>query len=276
MDLTDITNIKKILKAFGVYSRKDLGQHFLIDEGVLDTILDTARVTPRDNVVEVGPGMGILTRELLKRAREVTAIELDRGMIQVLKTACMKYKNLQIQNKDVLKYNPNDLGQYKLVSNLPYYITSPTIRHFLEADNKPTDITILIQKEVADRICAKPGRMSILAVSVQFYGAPNYITTVPRTAFFPAPQVQSAIVQIKVYKRPLYDVDTQIFFRIVKAGFGEKRKQLINSLSGGLMLNKETIERILEQAHVDKEARAETLSLDDWHNIYKSYLEIRA
>jgi 16S rRNA (adenine1518-N6/adenine1519-N6)-dimethyltransferase len=276
MDLTNITNIKKILKAFGVYSRKNLGQHFLIDESALDTILDTARVSKHDNVVEVGPGMGILTRELLKRAREVTAIELDKGMIQVLKTACMKYKNLRIENKDVLKFNPNELGQYKVVSNLPYYITAPTIRHFLEAQNKPTEMILMVQKEVAERVCAKPGRMSTLAVSVQFYGAPSKIAVVPRTSFFPTPQVDSAIIKINVYKKQLYDVDTQIFFRIVKAGFGEKRKQLINSLSGGLMLNKETIEKILEKANVGTELRAEALSLDDWHNIYKSYLEIRA
>lgn len=275
MDLTDITDIKKILKAFGAYSKKDLGQHFLIDEGALDTILDTASLKSTDKVVEVGPGMGVLTRELCKRVKQVYAIEIDRTMIQVVKTACLRYKNLEVKNLDILKFDTSDLGNYKVVSNLPYYITSPTIRYFLESNNKPEELVLLVQKEVADRICAKPSRMSILAVSVQFYGDPVYIATVPRTSFFPAPQVDSAILKIKIYNRPLFDVDPQVFFRIVKAGFGEKRKQLINSLSGGLMLNKETIEEILLKANVNKEARAEALSLTDWHNIYKSYLEVK-
>jgi 16S rRNA (adenine1518-N6/adenine1519-N6)-dimethyltransferase len=275
VDLTDITDIKKILKAFGAYSKKDLGQHFLIDEGALDTILDTASLKSTDKVVEVGPGMGVLTRELCKRVKQVYAIEIDRTMIQVVKTACLRYKNLEVKNLDILKFDTSDLGSYKVVSNLPYYITSPTIRYFLESNNKPEEMVLLVQKEVADRICAKPSRMSILAVSVQFYGDPVYIATVPRTSFFPAPQVDSAILKIKIYNRPLFDVDPQVFFRIVKAGFGEKRKQLINSLSGGLMLNKETIEEILSKANVNKEARAEALSLTDWHNIYKSYLEVK-
>jgi len=276
MDLTDITNIKKILRTFGAYSRKELGQHFLIDESALDTILETAKVTDKDTIVEVGPGMGILTRELLKRAKKVIAVELDETMIQVLKTACMKYTNLIIENKDILKFNPDNLGPYKVVSNLPYYITSPTIRRFLEAENKPTEMILMMQKEVADRICAKPSRMSILAVSVQFYGDPVNVATIPRASFFPAPQVDSAIVKIKVYKKPLFDVDNAVFFKIVKAGFGEKRKQLINSLSGGLLLNKDTVENILMSANVSKEARAESLSLTEWHDIYLSYLEALA
>lgn len=274
MDLTDITNIKKTLKAFGAHTRKDLGQHFLIDEKALDKIVETARLSIDDTVLEIGPGMGILTRELCKRAGKVVAVELDTTMLTVVKTACIKHCNLEVENEDILKFDTNKLESYKLVSNLPYYITSPVIRKFLEAENKPEEMVVLVQREVADRIAAKPSRMSILAVSVQFYGDPQVISVVPRTSFFPAPKVDSAILRIKVYKRPIFDVDSRLFFRIVKAGFGEKRKQLINSLSGGMNLNKEYTEKWLEQSGIDSQMRAEALSMTDWHELYKHYVEM--
>jgi 16S rRNA (adenine1518-N6/adenine1519-N6)-dimethyltransferase len=274
MDLTDITNIKKTLKAFGAHTRKDLGQHFLIDEKALDKIVETARLSHDDTVIEVGPGMGILTRELCKKSGKVIAVELDTTMLTVLKTACIKYTNLIVENQDILKFDTMKLEKYKLVSNLPYYITSPTIRKFLETENKPEEIVVLVQREVAERIAAKPSRMSILAVSVQFYGDPQVISIVPRTSFFPAPKVDSAILKIKVYKRPIFDVDPRLFFRIVKAGFGEKRKQLINSLSGGMGLNKEYTNNWLKQSNIDPQMRAEALTMTDWQELYNNYVEL--
>lgn len=274
MDLTDITDIKKALRAFGAHSRKELGQHFLIDNTALSTIVETADITKEDTVLEIGPGMGILTRELLKRAKRVVAVELDEAMVGIVKTTCIKFPNLEVKNLDILKFNPSDLGCYKLISNLPYYITSVVIRRFLEAENKPEEMVILVQREVAERICAKPSRMSILAVSVQFYGAPSVVSVVPRTSFFPAPNVDSAILKIKVYKNPLFpNVNPAIFFRIVKAGFSVKRKQLINSLSGGLNINREFAEKLLIDAGIDPMARAESLSMIDWNNLYKIYIK---
>jgi 16S rRNA (adenine1518-N6/adenine1519-N6)-dimethyltransferase len=274
MNLTDITEIKRTLKAYGASTKKDLGQHFLVDPEVLKSIIDAANLTKDDKVVEVGPGMGVLTRELCTRVGEVIAIELDRAMLAIVKTSCIKDNNLKVENVDVLKYDPSELGKYKLVANLPYYITSAVLRLFLETTNKPEEMVILVQREVAERICAKPSRMSILAISVQFYGNPQIIEVVPRTAFFPAPKVDSAILRIRVYKKPLFDVDKNLFFRIVKAGFGEKRKQLINSLSGGLKLDREVTEVLLKEADIRVISRAESLTMLDWYNLYKSYIKL--
>ncbi len=274
MDLTDITEIKKTLKAYGAYANKDLGQHFLVDQHSLEAIVEAADVQENDRVVEVGPGMGILTKELCKKAKEVVALELDRSMIAIVKTSCIKHTNLRVENVDVLKYNTDELGDYKVVANVPYYITSAIIRLFLESDNKPEEMVLLIQREVAERICAKPSRMSVLAVSVQFYGNPTIVEVVPRTAFFPAPKVDSAILKIRVYKKPLFDVDKRIFFRIVKAGFHEKRKQLINSLSGGLLLQRDIVEEMLNKAGINPMTRAEGLTMMDWYNLYNVYTEI--
>jgi 16S rRNA (adenine1518-N6/adenine1519-N6)-dimethyltransferase len=217
--------------------------------------------------------MGILTRELCKKAKEVTAIELDPAMVAVLKTSCIKHSNLRVINDDVLKFNPSGIGAYKVVSNVPYYITSAIIKLFLEAENKPEEMVLLVQREVAERICAKPSRMSTLAVAVQFYGNPSIVGIVPRSSFYPAPKVDSAIVKIKVYKRPLFDVNTKLFFRLVRAGFAEKRKQLENSLSHSLCITKEESEKLLIHANINPQARAETLNLKDWYNLYKSYLK---
>jgi len=274
MNLTDITEIKRTLKAYGAYTKKDLGQHFLVDEDALNSIVEAADLTSEDKVLEVGPGMGVLTKELCARAGEVIALEFDKAMISIVKTTCIKYKNLRVENVDVLKYDASELGRYKLVANLPYYITSAVLRLFLESENKPEEMVILVQREVAERICAKPSRMSTLAISVQFYGNPSIVEIVPRTSFFPAPKVDSAILRIKVYKKPLFDVDKHLFFRIVKAGFGEKRKQLINSISGGLTLNRETTEALLKDAGIKNMARAESLTMLDWYNLYNSYLKL--
>ncbi len=274
MNLTDITDIKKTLKAFGAHTKKDLGQHFLIDEKALDKIVEGADISKSDLIVEVGPGMGILTRELCKQANQVIAIELDKTMLSVVKTACIKYANLKVENLDILKFDTSGLKSYKVVSNLPYYITSPTIRMFLEAENKPDEMVILVQREVAERIAAKPGRMSILAISVQYYGNPSIVDIVPRTSFFPAPKVDSAILKIKIYKKPLFDVDKKLFFRIVKSGFSVKRKQLINSLSGGLGLSRMKTERWLVGAGISPQMRAEALSMTEWHSLYLKYQEL--
>jgi 16S rRNA (adenine1518-N6/adenine1519-N6)-dimethyltransferase len=269
MDLTNILELKKLLRTYGAWPNKDLGQHFLTDKNVLEKMIETADLNKNDVVVEVGPGIGIMTKELVKRAKKVHAIEIDPKIAEILSTICIKYPNLNIVRGDIRDFNPKGIGKYKVVANLPYYITSHIIKKFLEEKNKPETITVLIQREVAERICAKPGRMSILAVAVQFYGIPEIQELVSPLSFFPSPKVYSAILKIKVFKEPIFeDVDTKLFFRLVKAGFGEKRKMLSNSMSGGLGIEKELADKLLKGAGVEPTLRAERLTLDDWRRIY--------
>lgn len=269
MDLTNILELKKLLRTYGAWPNKDLGQHFLTDKNVLEKMIETADLSKNDVVVEVGPGIGIMTKELAKRAKKVHAIEIDPKIAEILSTICVQYPNLKIVRGDIRDFDPKGIGRYKVVANLPYYITSHIIKKFLEEKNKPETITVLIQREVAERICAKPGRMSILAVAVQFYGIPEVKELVSPLSFFPSPKVYSAILKIKVFKEPLFEgVDTKVFFRLVKAGFGEKRKMLANSMSGGLGIEKELAEKLLRGAGVEPMLRAERLSLDDWRRIY--------
>ena len=198
MDLTSITGIKKILRAYRIKATKEIGQHFLLDERVLEKIVETADISKKDLILEIGPGLGILTRELCRQAGEVITVELDEEMIPVVKTSCLKDNNLKIVRQNALDFETDDLGEYKVVSNLPYYITSPLIRKMLECNNPPQELVLLVQKEVAERICAKPSRMSILAVSVQFYGDPSLVAVVKKEAFYPTPKIGRASCRERV------------------------------------------------------------------------------
>jgi 16S rRNA (adenine1518-N6/adenine1519-N6)-dimethyltransferase len=272
VNLGDIRKIKQVLAMYGVRPDNDLGQNFLVEPKYLEMIIDAAEPLKGVVALEVGPGMGVLTLELSKRAREVIAVELDPRMVEIAKTVCLKCTNLTVKNQDIRTYDPTDIGNYKLVANIPYYLTSHIIRKFLEEKNKPKEIVLMVQKEVAQRICATPNKMTVLTISVQFYGNPKMIGIVPRDAFYPTPQVDSAIVKITPYTTPLFsDVDETKFFRLVKAGFGEKRKQLINSISGGFGEDKNYIAEVLKSAGVHPERRAETLTLAEWRSIYKKY-----
>lgn len=272
MNLGEIRKIKALLDMFGTKANTDLGQHFLIDQKYLGQILDAAEPLEGKTVLEVGPGMGVLTKPLARKAKSVTAIEIDPRMVEILKTLCIKCNNLTVKTMDIRHFDPTPLGEYKLIANLPYYLTSNVLRKFLEEKNKPKEMVLLVQKEVAERICAMPGKMSLLSVSVQFYGNPKMISVVPRDAFYPTPQVSSAIVKISVYKSPIFsDVNADRFFSLVRQGFGEKRKQLANSLAGYAGDSKEEVTIKLKKAGIDSERRAETLSLADWRSIYKEY-----
>ncbi len=269
MDLTNILELKKLMRTYGAWPNKDLGQHFLTDKSVLAKMVETTGLSKNDIVVEVGPGLGIMTRELAKRAKKVYAVEIDPKIAEILSTTCIKYPNIKIVRGDIRDFSPKGIGKYKVAANLPYYITSHVIKKFLEEKHKPATITVLIQREVAERICAKPGRMSILSVAVQFYGMPEIVELVSPMAFFPSPKVYSAILKIKVFKEPLFeDINARVFFRLVRAGFGEKRKMLSNSMSGGLGIDKDIAEKLLKGAGVEPMLRAERLSLDDWRRIY--------
>ncbi len=260
--------------------KKRLGQHLLVDKKVLSRIVSSARLSKDDYVVEVGPGRGALTRELCLKAGHVAAVEADADMIQVLQERLGSFSNLHIIHGDILKVPlerivPPNGADYKVVANLPYYITSPTIRLFLEADKKPSLMVLTIQKEVADSIVAAPGDMNILSIAVQLFAEPRIVSLVPPSSFVPPPRVHSAIVHLKVREKPAVDIpDEDTFFKIVRAGFSNRRKQLHNSLANGLgIVSKDTLE-LLEKAGLDPQRRAQSLSIEEWARLAHTFAEI--
>jgi len=268
-----------LLQRFDLQPRKGLGQHFLVDEEVLKLITPAAELTPDDTVVEIGPGLGMLTRELAGQAGRVLTIELDNKLAAMLKQTLSSLSNVTIINKDILEVDPavllrdtaiNISSGYKVVANLPYYITSPVLRHFLEASVKPQIMVVMVQKEVAETIVAEPGQMSILSISVQFYGKPRIISHVPARCFYPAPKVDSAILRVDVYPRPqVAATDEAGFFEVVRAGFSAPRKQIVNSLTQGLKLPKAEALTLLEKAGIAAQRRAETLTLGEWAQLWQ-------
>jgi len=272
-----LTRTKKLLKAHDLHARKGLAQHFLVDGGVVKKILDAAELSPTDTVIEVGPGLGVLTEELVKASGRVIAIELDQKLAAILQER-IAVRSLVVVNEDVLKTDPSELlkpygiFEYKVVANLPYYITAPVIRHFLEASLKPRLMVLMVQREVAKQITAAPGDMSLLSVSVQFYGSPKIVAKVPARSFYPMPDVDSAVLRIDVNEHPRVAVDDiDAFFRLVKAGFSANRKQIINSLSHGLGYAKSEVGILLEKAGTEPQRRAETLSIEEWGSLYTAY-----
>jgi 16S rRNA (adenine1518-N6/adenine1519-N6)-dimethyltransferase len=224
-------------------------------------------------VLEVGAGTGVLTRELAKEARRVVAVELERDMLALLAKTTSHLRNVELVARNMLFLDPVEcFGQspYKLVANLPYYITAPTFRHFLESANAPRMLVVMVQMEVAQRIVAEPGDLSILGVSVQFYGQPRIMAQVPADAFYPAPKVESAILRVDVNAHiPLSHEERDRFFRVVQAGFSERRKQLHNSLTHGLHRKNEEVRAWLEAASVDASRRAETVSIEEWLRLWQ-------
>lgn len=246
--------------------KKSLGQHWLFDSKSLGAICDAADITPDDTVLEIGPGLGPLTVELTARAKQVIAVELDEKLAREL-PARIPASNLKVIHTDVLRFDLSQLPPgYKVVANVPYYITSLIVRFLLESPTPPEQTVLLVQKEVAERLAARPGDMSILAISAQLYADVRLGPVVTADKFDPPPKVDSQVVVFVRRKEPLFKgLDTKLFFRIVKAGFGEKRKTLRNSLSGGLVMQKDEVEVLLGRAGIDPSARAEALSLRQWH-----------
>ena len=264
-----------LLKKEGLAPLKRLGQNFLIDCQALQKIIGSADLKKTDTVLEIGAGIGNLTFELAKKAKRVIAVEKDPKMIEILKDLleCQNVKNVKIIEGNILKFKTDslELKTYKLVANLPYYITSPVIRKFLESKNPPSSIVLMVQKEVAQRIAAKPPHMSLLAVSVQFYAEPKIISYVSKGSFWPRPKVDSAIIKIVPRKSAEIDVTPRSFFAIAKAGFSQPRKQILNNFFGGLGINKEVAKDWLLKNKIKPEQRAETLNVDDWENLAKSF-----
>jgi len=268
--------VKRLLRQFGLRAKKTLGQHFLIDETVLQTIVEAAELSPDDTVIEVGPGLGILTAELARRAGSVVAVEIDAKLASLLKRKLVSASNVRIINADILKVSPSQLlgghSNYKVVANLPYYITSPILRYFLEALPKPSLMIMMVQKEVGEAIVAVPGKMSLLAVSLQVYSKPRIICHVPSRCFYPQPKVDSVILRFDLLPEPAVRVaDMNGFFDVVRAGFSSPRKQLHNSLAHSLGMKPAEISLLLEKARIDSKRRAETLSLEEWAKLYEVF-----
>jgi 16S rRNA (adenine1518-N6/adenine1519-N6)-dimethyltransferase len=267
------TSIAALMRTYGLRPRKDLGQNFLADPVALDRIAAAADLAPEDIVLEVGAGLGTLTRLLAERAGRVLAVELDSHLVEILRSQLAGSSNVEIIQGDVL--NLPELGlthlAYKVVGNLPYYITSAVLRHFLEREPRPRLMVVTVQREVAERIVAKPGDMSLLAVSVQFYGQPRIAARIPAGAFYPPPQVDSAVLRLDVAEQPTValarEIDERTFFRTVRAGFAQKRKTLRNALSAGLGLSPGQVEERMAQIGLDPRRRAETLSLEEWAQV---------
>lgn len=258
------------------FHKKKLGQNFLNNGTVIEMILSVAHIMQDDVIVEIGPGEGVLTEAIALKAKKVIAVELDERLLPILTQRFDKQKNVHIVYGDILKMRFDDLAtrcdfggtSYKVVANIPYYITAPIIRYFLEQSQKPQSMTLMVQKEVAERLCAKPGHMSILAVAAQYYADVQYCFTVSRNDFHPVPEVDSAVVHF-VIKNQCRDVSSDDLFRTVRIGFSARRKTLCNNLANGLHRSKKDIESILDVCSLSFDVRAQELNVDQWITITK-------
>lgn len=252
-------------------AKKSLGQHWLRDHNSLEAMCQAAELTDTDTVLEIGPGLGTLTQLLIEQANKVTAVEFDQELAKAL-PARVKSENLEVVCLDILQFDFTIMpDNYKLVANIPYYLTSNLIRRISETDNSPSIAVLLIQKEVAERVVASPGDMSMLSVTAQFYWQTSLGKVVPAELFDPVPKVDSQIVILKHRTKQLFDdVEPHDFFRIVKAGFSQRRKTLLNSLSAGLQIDKNIVTQICQDANIEPTRRPQTLSLEDWRNLYIS------
>lgn len=276
-----------LLRRHGLTPRKSLGQNFLVDPGAPARIVDQAELGAEDTVLEVGAGLGAMTAELAARAGRVIAVETDPHLVEILRQELEALPNVSIVHGDILGLDPSLLldvagvsslplwgtlvPHYAVVANLPYYITAAVLRHLLEAPVRPKQMVVTVQREVAQRMTAGPGQMSLLAVSIQFYSMPRVCLRLKRGAFYPPPNVDSAVVHLDLYPEPPVPVsDVARFFRIVRAGFAQRRKQLRNTLAAGLGLSPLDVVAVLEAIDIDPTRRAETLSLPEWGAIVAS------
>jgi len=274
---------RQILRQFGFKPRKRLGQHFLVDEVILEAILSAAELSPGDIVVEIGPGLGILTEGLARQGATVIAVEVDAKLVALLKKRLVGFPDVRIVRADILKVTPRQLLRenlpnsdpirgYKVIANLPYYITSPVLSHFLEAQPRPLEMVVMVQKEVGETIAAAPGKMRLLSVRTQFYSKPNIVSYVPAASFYPPPKVDSVILRLDVCSQPPIDVsDATSFFDIVMHGFDSPRKQLRNSLAHSLEMPPGQVASLLEKAGIETKRRAETLSLEEWRELWEVF-----
>jgi 16S rRNA (adenine1518-N6/adenine1519-N6)-dimethyltransferase len=282
-DLTNPSALRALLRRHGIARpNKSLGQHLLVSRAALDAVVRAAALSPEDAVLEVGAGTGVLTVELAARAGRVVAVELDRALLPVLRETTAALPNVEIMPRNLLDVRPEEVvgaQSYKLVANLPYYITALTLRHFLEAAHPPRLLVVMVQREVAERIVARAGEMNLLGLSVQFYGTPRIVAHVPASAFYPPPKVDSAVVRVALHPTPLLPPkERDRLFALARAGFAEKRKQLHNSLARhaeALDATTEMIAAWLAAADIDPTRRAQTLDLGDWLRLTYASLAAR-
>lgn len=296
INLSSINDIKELMSRHNVKFSKSLGQNFLINDGICEKIADASLIDKNTNVIEIGPGIGTLTRKLSKRAKKVLSVEIDKSFIGILNETLSECDNVKIINADAMELNfpllidrNFDGGKVVVCSNLPYYITSPMIMKLLSGSDKrgKTDnnskpkldsITLLLQKEAANRICAKAGTKDTGAISiaVNYYSEPELLFKVSRGSFIPSPKVDSQVIRLKLRKEQLFDVkDEEVFFKVVKACFCQRRKTIANSLSAGLNYPKSEIKTILNKSGISQSMRAENLSIDDFNKITEVVIDRR-
>ncbi|MGI6766622.1 MAG: 16S rRNA (adenine(1518)-N(6)/adenine(1519)-N(6))-dimethyltransferase RsmA [Lentihominibacter sp.] len=281
MELYSPSTIKEISEKYGFRFSRSLGQNFITDRNVLNKIVEGAEIGPEDLVIEIGPGFGALTAELAQVSSRVVAIELDSRLIPILQSTLKEYDNVELVNRDILKADIGTIideyrdtgkftGKARIAGNLPYYITTPIIMKILESEADVDSITVMMQKEVADRIEAEPGSKTYgaISVAVQYYCTVSRVASVARSCFIPPPNVDSAVLNLKIRKeKPAEVKDRKVFFDCIKAGFGQRRKTLLNSLSGAGGTEKERVKEILEAAGIEPGRRAETLSVEEFARI---------
>lgn len=269
-----------LLKSNGIIPRKSLGQNFLIDPHALKRIVACAELPESAIILEIGAGLGSLTRYLAQVAQHVITIELDQKLIPILHQVLDKTQNVQVIHGDILEMNISQLvreKKYLVVANIPYYITSVLIRRLLETSPKPDRIVLTIQREVAERICARTGKMSLLALSVQVYGVPQMVYRIPGGAFYPSPNVDSTVIRVDLHNKPIIpDEMIAEFFMLARAGFSQKRKTLRNALAGGMCCSTTYTAQLLEACQIDPNRRAETLSLNEWQLLTGYYVSLKA
>lgn len=271
---------KQIMNKYNIYAKKRLGQNFLIDDNVVNKIIEYSNINQNDLIIEIGPGLGTLTEPILKTNCKLICVELDQDMIQILKDRFETYENLKVINEDILKVNLNNIikeekekskiNNVKIIANLPYYITTPIIMKLLEDKLQIQDITVMVQKEVAERLTANPGSKNTGAITyaVNYYSIPTNVIKVPKTAFIPEPKVDSQVINLKLRNEPPIEVkNEENLFKIIRTAFNQRRKTLVNSLVNSNIVNKEQINNILKQTNINEKARAEELTLEQFAEI---------
>ena len=269
MPYTNTEELLELLKKHKLWNKKSLGQNFLVNPQIIEKITTAANVSLPDKILEIGPGLGILTENLLTKANHVRSIELDPNLIPILKQTFEKSKNFELIHADALTLKLPDYP-YKLVANIPYYITSPLLNHYLQpktpTEKRPSLIVLLVQKEVAEKICAREGDHSVLSLQVQIFGKPSIAGYVNKIQFFPQPKVDSAILKIEIFAQPLVE-NTDLFFKTIKMAFAQKRKTLLNSITNGLKITREATTKIFQNAGIDENRRPQTLTIEEWQKL---------
>jgi len=267
--IMNISKIQELCKLYGFSPSKQYGQNYLVNDGIVKKIIEAGELKPTDTVIEIGPGFGVLTFSLAEKAKKVIAFEIERKLEKYWGEKLKNYGDIEIVWGNALtRLKIERLKDYKIVANLPYQITSQALRTILELENKPELIVVMVQKEVAQRICAKPPDMSLLALSVQYYGQPEIVDFVTKGNFWPAPKVDSAILRIKTLKHEnIKTASDEQFFKFAKAGFAQKRKQLWKNLAEGLKLDKDKVKAVLNEVVGNEKVRAEELGVEEWRRI---------